>query len=140
MACCGDTPTLETLAATSILREYFPELRIRVVNVVDLMRLQSNTEHPHGLTDEDYDALFTKNKPIIFAFHGYPNLVHQLTYNESRVIPKFPTCSAIFTGIRLPHTSLSWSIWYPGKRLLTSASLISAIAVRVGRLSLLLRL
>ncbi|MDD5826495.1 MAG: phosphoketolase family protein [Bacilli bacterium] len=82
MACCGDTPTLETLAATSILREYFPELRIRVVNVVDLMRLQSNTEHPHGLTDEDYDALFTKNKPIIFAFHGYPNLVHQLTYKR----------------------------------------------------------
>lgn len=82
MACCGDTPTLETLAATSILREYFPELKIRVVNVVDLMRLQSNTEHPHGLTDEDYDALFTKNKPIIFAFHGYPNLVHQLTYKR----------------------------------------------------------
>ena len=82
MACCGDTPTLETLAATSILREYFPELRIRVVNVVDLMRLQSNTEHPHGLIDEDYDALFTKNKPIIFAFHGYPNLVHQLTYKR----------------------------------------------------------
>ena len=82
MACCGDTPTLETLAATSILREYFPKLKIRVVNVVDLMRLQSNTEHPHGLTDEDYDALFTKNKPIIFAFHGYPNLVHQLTYKR----------------------------------------------------------
>lgn len=82
MACCGDTPTLETLAATSILREYFPELKIRLVNVVDLMRLQSNTEHPHGLTDEDYDALFTKNKPIIFAFHGYPNLVHQLTYKR----------------------------------------------------------
>ena len=82
MACCGDTPTLETLAATSILRENFPELKIRVVNVVDLMRLQSNTEHPHGLTDEDYDALFTKNKPIIFAFHGYPNLVHQLTYKR----------------------------------------------------------
>lgn len=83
MACCGDTPTLETLAATSILREYFPELKIRVVNVVDLMRLQSNTEHPHGLTDEDYDALFTKNKPIIFAFHGYPNLIHQLTYKRN---------------------------------------------------------
>ena len=83
MACCGDTPTLETLAATSILREYFPELKIRVVNVVDLMRLQSNTEHPHGLTDEDYDALFTKNKPIIFAFHGYPNLIHQLTHKRN---------------------------------------------------------
>ncbi len=83
MACCGDTPTLETLAATSILRKHFKELKIRVVNVVDLMRLQSNTEHPHGLTDEDYDAIFTKNKPIIFAFHGYPNLIHQLTYKRN---------------------------------------------------------
>ena len=82
MACCGDTPTLETLAATSILRKHFPELKIRVVNVVDLMRLQSNTEHPHGLNDEDYDSLFTTNKPIIFAFHGYPNLIHQLTYKR----------------------------------------------------------
>ena len=82
MACCGDTPTLEILAATSILREYFPEIKIRVVNVVDLMKLQSNTEHPHGLTDEDYDAIFTKNKPIIFAFHGYPHLIHQLTYKR----------------------------------------------------------
>ena len=83
MACCGDTPTLETLAATSILREYFPELKIRVVNVVDLMRLQSNTEHPHGLNNDDYDAIFTKDKPIIFAFHGYPNLIHQLTYKRT---------------------------------------------------------
>ena len=82
MACCGDTPTLETLAAVSILREYFSELKIRVVNVVDLMRLQSNIEHPHGLNDDDYDAIFTKDKPIIFAFHGYPNLVHQLTYKR----------------------------------------------------------
>ena len=82
MACCGDTPTLETLAAVSILRKYFNEIKIRVVNVVDLMRLQSDKEHPHGLSDEDYDAIFTKNKPIIFAFHGYPNLVHQLTYKR----------------------------------------------------------
>ncbi len=82
MACCGDTPTLETLAATSILRSYFPELKIRVINVVDLMRLQSATEHPHGLNDEDYNALFTKDKPIIFAFHGYPHLIHQLTYKR----------------------------------------------------------
>ena len=82
MACCGDTPTIETLAATSILREYFPELKIRVINVVDLMRLQSNTEHPHGLSDEDYNSLFTKDKPIIFAFHGYPHLIHQLTYKR----------------------------------------------------------
>ena len=83
MACCGDTPTLETLAATSILRKYFKEIKIRVVNVVDLMRLQSNTEHPHGLSNQDYDMLFTKNKPIIFAFHGYPNLIHQLTYRRT---------------------------------------------------------
>jgi len=83
MACCGDTPTIETLAATSILREYFPEIKIRVINVVDLMRLQSNSEHPHGLSNEDYDALFTKDKPIIFAFHGYPHLIHQLTYKRT---------------------------------------------------------
>jgi xylulose-5-phosphate/fructose-6-phosphate phosphoketolase len=82
MACCGDTPTLETLAATSILKEYFNEIKIRVVNVVDLMRLQSDREHPHGLADDDYDAIFTKNKPIIFAFHGYPHLIHQLTYKR----------------------------------------------------------
>ena len=82
MACAGDTPTLETLAATKILRQNFPELKIRVVNVIDLMRLESNLKHPHGLTDEDYNMLFTKNKPIIFAFHGYPSLIHQLTYNR----------------------------------------------------------
>ncbi len=82
MACCGDTPTLETLAAVTILRHYLPQLRIRVVNIVDLMKLQPHNEHPHGLTDEDYDALFTKDKPIIFAFHGYPKLVHELTYRR----------------------------------------------------------
>ena len=82
MACCGDTPTLEILAATSIIRKYFKEIKIRVVNVVDLMRLQSEYEHPHGLSDADYDAIFTKDKPIIFAFHGYPNLIHQLTYKR----------------------------------------------------------
>ena len=82
MACCGETPTLETLAAVTILRHYLPELKIRVINVVDLMKLQPHTEHPHGLTDEDYDALFTKDKPIIFAFHGYPTLVHELTYRR----------------------------------------------------------
>ena len=81
-ACCGDTPTLEVLAATSILREHFKEIKIRVVNVVDLMRLQSEQVHPHGLSDDDYDAIFTKDKPIIFAFHGYPHLIHQLTYNR----------------------------------------------------------
>ncbi len=83
LACCGDTPTLETLAAVTILRHYLPDLKIRVVNVVDLMKLQPHTEHPHGLTDEDYDALFTTNSPIIFAFHGYPTLVHELTYRRS---------------------------------------------------------
>lgn len=82
-ACAGDTPTLEVLAATSILNKEVPKLKIRVVNVVDLMRLESNLKHPHGLTDSDYDAIFTKNKPIIFAFHGYPSLIHQLTYNRN---------------------------------------------------------
>ena len=82
MACCGDTPTLEALAAVTILHHYLPQLKIRVVNVVDLMKLQPHTEHPHGLTDEDYDALFTNDKPIIFAFHGYPTLVHELTYRR----------------------------------------------------------
>jgi xylulose-5-phosphate/fructose-6-phosphate phosphoketolase len=83
MGCCGDTPTLEVLAAVSILREHLPELRVRVVNVVDLMKLQSSTEHPHGLTDQDYDSLFTTDKHIIFAFHGYPWLVHRLTYRRT---------------------------------------------------------
>ena len=72
MACCGDTPTLEILAAVSILRKHLPDLKIRVVNVVDLMKLQSQSEHPHGLSDLDYDSLFTKDKHIIFGFHGYP--------------------------------------------------------------------
>ena len=82
LACCGETPTLETLAAVTILRRYLPELKVRVVNVVDLMKLQPHTEHPHGLTDEDYDVLFTVDKPIIFAFHGYATLVHELTYRR----------------------------------------------------------
>ena len=83
MACCGDVPTLETLAAVSILREHFPALKIRVVNVVDLMKLQPNSEHPHGLSDLDFDELFTKNKPVIFAFHAYPWLIHRLTYRRA---------------------------------------------------------
>ena len=82
MACAGDTPTLETLAAVTILRSAFPELKIRVINVVDLMRLQSDSQHPHGLSQREYDALFTKDKPIIFAFHGYPSLIHLLTYKR----------------------------------------------------------
>jgi xylulose-5-phosphate/fructose-6-phosphate phosphoketolase len=83
MACCGDTPTLEILAAVSILRRHLPELKIRVVNVVDLMKLQSASEHPHGLTETDYDALFTRDKHIIFGFHGYAALIHQLTYRRT---------------------------------------------------------
>ena len=83
MASCGDAPTLETLAAISILKDNFKEVKIRMVNVVDLMKLQSNTKHPHGLTNEEYDAIFTKDKPIIFNFHGYPDLIHQLTYNRN---------------------------------------------------------
>ena len=83
MASCGDTPTLEILAAVSILREHLPELKIRVVNVVDLMRLQSESEHPHGLSEADYNSLFTTDKPIIFGFHGYPSLIHQLTYRRA---------------------------------------------------------
>ena len=83
MACAGDTPTLEALAATSMIRKCFPDIKIRFVNVVDLMRLESNEKHPHGLTDYDYDSIFTKDKPIIFAFHGYPSLIHQLTYKRT---------------------------------------------------------
>jgi len=83
MACCGDVPTLETLAAVSIMREHLPELKIRVVNVVDLMRLQPPSEHPHGLSDVDFDNLFTKDKPVIFAYHAYPWLIHRLTYRRT---------------------------------------------------------
>jgi xylulose-5-phosphate/fructose-6-phosphate phosphoketolase len=83
MGCCGDTPTLEILGAVSILRQHLPELRIRVVNVVDMMKLQSRKDHPHGLEEEDYDALFTVNRPIVFAFHGYPSLIHRLTYRRT---------------------------------------------------------
>jgi len=83
MASCGDVPTLESLAAVSILREHLPDLKIRVVNVVDLMKLEPSTEHPHGLTDSEFDALFTKDKPIVFAFHGYPKLIHLLTYRRT---------------------------------------------------------
>ncbi len=82
MACAGDVPTLETLAAVSIMREHLPDLKIRVVNVVDLMKLQPQSEHPHGLSDTDFDDLFTKNKPVIFAFHAYPWLIHRLTYRR----------------------------------------------------------
>jgi xylulose-5-phosphate/fructose-6-phosphate phosphoketolase len=83
MACCGDVPTLETLAAVSIMREHLPALKIRVINVVDLMKLQPQTEHPHGLSDIDFDTLFTKDKPVIFAFHAYPWLIHRLIYRRT---------------------------------------------------------
>jgi xylulose-5-phosphate/fructose-6-phosphate phosphoketolase len=83
MACCGDVPTLETLAAVELIRRHLPELKVRVVNVVDLMKLQPPEEHPHGLSDRDFDALFTKDRPVIFAFHGYPWLIHRLTYRRN---------------------------------------------------------
>jgi xylulose-5-phosphate/fructose-6-phosphate phosphoketolase len=83
MACCGDTPTLEVLAAVSLLRTHAPDLKIRVVNVVDLMRLQSASEHPHGLSDADFDSLFTRDRPVVFGFHGYPSLVHRLIYRRA---------------------------------------------------------
>ncbi len=83
MACCGDVPTLETLAAVELIRRHLPEIKVRVINVVDLMTLQSPSEHPHGLSDRNFDALFTKDKPIIFAFHGYPWLIHRLTYRRT---------------------------------------------------------
>ena len=83
MACCGDVPTLETLAAVDLLRQYVPDLKVRVINVVNLMKLQPPSEHPHGLTDKEFDTLFTTNKPIIFAFHGYPWLIHRLTYRRT---------------------------------------------------------
>jgi xylulose-5-phosphate/fructose-6-phosphate phosphoketolase len=83
MACCGDIPTLETLAAVDLLRSHLPDLKVRVVNVVNLMKLQPQSEHPHGLSDREFDSLFTTDKPIIFAFHGYPWLIHRLTYRRT---------------------------------------------------------
>ncbi|MGC5288789.1 phosphoketolase family protein [Micromonospora sp. DT231] len=83
LACCGDVPTLETLAAVELLRQHLPDLRVRLVNVVDLMRLQTDTEHPHGLTDNEFDTIFTQDRPVIFAYHGYPWLIHRLTYRRN---------------------------------------------------------
>jgi len=114
MACCGDTPTLEILAAVSILREYLPELKIRVINVVDLMKLQSASEHPHGLNETDFDSLFTKDKHIIFGFHGYPSLVHRLTYRR-------PTEIFMFTATRKKERSPQPSIC--GCRTISTASI-----------------
>ena len=83
LACSGDVPTLEALAAASILREHLPGLKVRFVNVVDLMRLQDDTEHPHGLTSRDFDNLFTEDRPVVFAYHGYPWLIHRLVYRRT---------------------------------------------------------
>jgi xylulose-5-phosphate/fructose-6-phosphate phosphoketolase len=82
MACCGDVPTLETVAAADLLRRFLPDLKVRVVNVVNLMKLQPSKEHPHGLPDDAFDAIFRSDTPIIFAFHGYPWLIHRLTYRR----------------------------------------------------------
>ena len=106
MACCGDIPTLETLAAVEILRGYFPELKVRVINVVDLMRLQPESEHPHGMSDKDFDTLFTTDKPIVFAFHGYPWLIHRLTYRRTATT----TCTSAATRRRARRRRRStWS-------------------------------
>jgi xylulose-5-phosphate/fructose-6-phosphate phosphoketolase len=83
IASCGDVPTLEALAAVDLIRQYLPEVKVRFVNVVDLMRLQPDTEHPHGMTDKEFDSLFTTDKPVIFAYHGYPWLIHRLTYRRN---------------------------------------------------------
>jgi xylulose-5-phosphate/fructose-6-phosphate phosphoketolase len=83
VACAGDIPTKEALAAVALLREHFPTLKIRFVNVVDLYKLMSDSEHPHGLSDRDFDSLFTVDKPVIFNFHGYPSLIHRLTYGRT---------------------------------------------------------
>jgi xylulose-5-phosphate/fructose-6-phosphate phosphoketolase len=83
LACAGDVPTIETLAAAQLLRQRLPELKVRVVNVVDLMRLQDEREHPHGMSDREFDTLFTTDKPVVFAYHGYPWLIHRLTYRRT---------------------------------------------------------
>ena len=116
MACCGDTPTLETLAAVTILWDNLPELKIRFINVVDLMKMESHDKHPHGMTDADYDSLFTKDKPIIFA-HGYPRLIHELdcivgttrTYTFTAIRKKAPLPLPSTCGFRTRSTGSTWS-------------------------------
>ena len=98
MACAGDIPTLETLAAVDLVRQHLPEVKVRVVNVVDLMRLQPETEHPHGMSDREFDTLFTTDRPVIFAYHGYPSLIHRLTYRG----PSTPTCTCAGSRRRAP--------------------------------------
>ena len=104
LACCGDVPTLEALAAVALLRERLPELKVRVVNVVDLMRLQPPSEHPHGLSDAEFDALFTTDRPVVFAYHGYPWLIHRLT--GARTTPT-STCAATRRRAR-PRRRSTW--------------------------------
>jgi len=83
LACCGDVPTLETLAAADLIRRMLPAIKVRVINVIDLMKLQPPRDHPHGLPDAEFDALFTRDRPILFTFHGYPTLIHKLTYHRN---------------------------------------------------------
>ena len=115
MACCGRHATLEILAAVSILRQHLPDLKIRVINVVDLMKLQSSSEHPHGLNETDYDSLFTKDKHIIFGFHGYPWLVHRLTYrrtNRNLHVRGYKEEGTITTAFDMvPKTTWTGSTW-----------------------------
>jgi len=130
MACCGDVPTLEILAAVSILHEHLPELKIRVVNVVDLMRLQPSRIHPHGLSDIDYDALFTKDKPIVFAFHGYPSLVYGMTYRRRKRGPSRPPsicgCKTDSTGsISCKKLLITCRIWVARVTISSKSSEIS---------------
>ena len=105
LACCGDIPTLETLAAAALLRERLPELKVRVVNVVDLMRLQPTSEHPHGLADGEFDAIFTTERPVVFAYHGYPWLIHRLTYRRTTTTTS--TCAATRRRAR-PRRRSTW--------------------------------
>jgi xylulose-5-phosphate/fructose-6-phosphate phosphoketolase len=107
LACCGDTPSLEVLGAVSILREHLPELKVRVVNVVDLMKRQPESEHPHGLSDADYDSLFTQDKHIIFAFHGYPWLIHRLTCRRTM---RSSSCTAAASRGRKAASSRPWRL------------------------------
>jgi xylulose-5-phosphate/fructose-6-phosphate phosphoketolase len=124
MACCGDVPTLETLAAVDLLRQHLPELKVRVINIVNLMKLQPPSEHPHGLPDPDFDALFTKDKPIIFAFHGYPWLIHRLTYRRTnhknlhvRGYKEEGTTQAVHSGARRRHAgSRGLALVFVGRR------------------------
>ena len=96
MASAGDTPTLETLAATSLLRKHFPDLKVRMVNVVDLFTLIPHTRHPHGFDEETFNGLFTKDKPVIFAFHGHPRVIHELTYAREETSPF--SCTGLHRG------------------------------------------